>query len=233
MRTILQRANRQAEQAEITMAIKQLGETISKVDKLEADNYPPPDPSRPQLNTAWGQLLGLEGSGSACYFGVLGLLLKHGWVFTKRVRRPPTDPVNAMLSYGYTLLTNQVASAVQVVGLDPYIGFLHGSKYSKPSLALDMMEEFRPIIVDSLVLTLINKKIIKPDDFEETLGAFHLTDTARKTFLQQYEARLSEEITHPTFDYKVTYRQAIEKQVRLLARWLHDELESYPPFLVR
>ncbi len=233
MRTMLQRANRQAEEAEVTVAIRQLGETISKVDKLVADHYPPPDPSRPQLNTAWGRLLGFEGSGSASYFGVLGLLLKHGWVFTKRVRRPPTDPINAMLSYGYTLLANQVASAVQVVGLDPFVGFLHGSKYSKPSLALDVMEEFRPIIVDSLVLTLVNKRIIQPDDFVETLGAFRLTDGARKRFLLHYEARLNETIKHPTFDYEVTYRRAIELQVRLLGKWLQDEIEHYPPFLVR
>src|SRR5690606_35223445 len=114
--------------------------SLKQIERLEADGLPPPNPSKPQANSAWGRLLGLEGSGSAQYFGVFGHLLKHDLGFRKRVRRPPTDPVNAMLSLGYTLLANQVASAVNLAGLDPYVGFLHGAKYGKPALALDLME---------------------------------------------------------------------------------------------
>ncbi len=138
-----------------------------------------------------------------------------------------------MLSFGYVLLSNQVSSAVSLVGLDPYVGFLHGSKYGKPALALDLMEEFRPVVVDSIVLTLINTGAIQPGDFEERLGAFRLTDAGRKTFLQKYEERLSTSIRHPTFGYNVTYRKAIELQTRLLGKWLVGEIPEYTPFLVR
>jgi CRISPR-associated protein Cas1 len=131
------------------------------------------------------------------------------------------------------LLANQVASEVNVAGLDPYVGFLHGSKYGKPALALDLMEEFRPIVVDSVVLTLINTGALKKKDFTETLGAFRLTEAGRKTFLQKYEERLNTTIQHPTFDYKVTYRKAIEVQTRLLGKWLTGEVPEYVPFVVR
>ena len=185
------------------------------------------------MNSAWGQLLGYEGSGSAYYFGVFEKLLKQELGFRKRVRRPPTDPVNAMLSLGYVLLANQVASAVNVTGLDPYVGFLHGAKYGKPALALDLMEEFRPLVVDSVVLSLVNTKAIKAKDFTETLGAYRLTDGGRKVFYQKFEERLNTTIQHPTFDYKVTYRKAIEVQTRLLGKWLVGEVEQYIPFVVR
>jgi CRISPR-associated protein Cas1 len=164
---------------------------------------------------------------------VFAKLLKQDLGFRKRARRPPTDPVNALLSFGYVLLANQVASAVNMAGLDPYVGFLHGSKYGKPALALDLMEEFRPIVVDSVVLTLINTGAIKQDDFTEVLGAFRLTEAGRKTFLQKHEERLNTTIQHPTFEYKVTYRKAIEVQTRLLGKWLTGEVPDYVPFVVR
>lgn len=233
MRTLLLRANRKLEDAQVTRAVKAMAVLLAQVDQLESDGLPPPDPSKPQANSAWGRLLGLEGSGSASYFGVFGKLLKYELGFTRRVRRPPTDPVNAMLSFGYTLLTNQVASAINLVGLDPYVGFLHGSKYGKPALALDLVEEFRPIVVDSTVLTLVNTAAIKREDFVDTLGAFQLTEAGRKTFLQKYEERLNTTIRHPTFDYQVTYRKAIEVQTRLFAKWLTGEVPEYVPFVVR
>jgi CRISPR-associated protein Cas1 len=233
MRTLLLRANRKLEDEQVAKAVKAMAVLLAQVDQLEADGMPPPDPSKPQANSAWGRLLGLEGSGSASYFGVFGKLLKYDLGFTRRVRRPPTDPVNAMLSFGYTLLTNQVASAINLVGLDPYVGFLHGSKYGKPALALDLVEEFRPIVVDSTVLTLVNTAAIKQEDFVETLGAFQLTEAGRKTFLQKYEERLNITIQHPTFDYQVTYRKAIEVQTRLFAKWLTGEVPEYAPFVVR
>ncbi len=233
MRTLLLRANRKLADEQVARAIKAIAVLVAQVDQLESDGLPPPDPSKPQANSAWGRLLGLEGSGSAAYFGVFSKLLKYDLGFTKRVRRPPTDPVNAMLSFGYTLLTNQVASAINLVGLDPYVGFLHGSKYGKPALALDLVEEFRPIVVDSTVLTLVNTAAIKREDFVETLGAFQLTEAGRKTFLQKYEERLNTTIQHPTFDYQVTYRKAIEVQTRLFAKWLTGEVPEYVPFVVR
>lgn len=233
MRTLLLRANRKLDEPAVTQATASLAKLLKQIEALKSDGLPPPDPSNPQLNSAWGQLLGLEGSGSAAYFGVFNKLLKQDLGFRKRVRRPPTDPVNAMLSLGYTLLANQVAAAVNLAGLDPYVGFLHGSKYGKPALALDLMEEFRPIVVDSVVLTLINTGAIQAKDFTETLGAYHLTDAGRKTFFQKYEERLNTTIQHPTFNYQVSYRKAIEVQTRLLGKWLVGEIETYIPFMVR
>ncbi len=233
MRTLLLRANRKLNDKSVTEAIAALAQQIKQVEQLSAAGLPPPNPAKPQLNSAWGRLLGLEGSGSAAYFGVFSKLLKHNLGFKKRVKRPPTDPVNAMLSLGYTLLANQVSTAVNLVGFDPYVGFLHGSKYGKPALALDLMEEFRPIIVDSIVLTLINTRAIKREDFTETLGAFQLSDRGRKIFFQKYEERLNTTIRHPTFNYQVTYRKAIETQARLLSKWLIGEIDEYIPFVVR
>ncbi len=233
MRTLLMRANRKQRDDKVQRAVDGLAKILGQVEHLKADDLPPPNPSRPQANSAWGSLLGLEGSGSAYYFGVFGRLLKQDLGFTKRARRPPTDPVNALLSLGYTLLTNQVAAAINLTGLDPYVGFLHGSKYGKPALALDLVEEFRPVIVDSVVLSVINTKALQAADFTETLGAYHLTDQGRRTFLQKYEERLNTTIRHPTFDYQVTYRQAIEVQVRLLGKWLLAETPAYIPFTVR
>ena len=155
------------------------------------------------------------------------------WPFAQRIKRPPTDAVNSLLSFGYSLLTSKVASAVQLVGFDHYVGYLHSSVYGRPALALDVMEEFRPIIVDSIVLTMLNKRMLTPDDFEVELGAYRLKDERRKVFFTQFEERLNEEIKHPIFGYQTTYRRCIELQVRLLAKWLTDEIEAYPPFYVR
>jgi CRISPR-associated protein Cas1 len=233
MRTLLLRANRKLNDEAVKEAIESIAKLLKQIEALQADGLPPPNPGKPQLNSAWGRLLGYEGSGSACYFGVFGRLLKQDLGFAKRTRRPPTDPVNALLSLGYTLLANQVSAAVNLAGLDPYVGFLHGSKYGKPALALDLMEEFRPVVVDSVVLTLINTGAIKAKDFTQTLQAYQLTDAGRKTFFQKYEERLNTTIQHPTFDYQVTYRKAIEVQTRLLGKWLTGEVDRYTPFVVR
>jgi CRISPR-associated protein Cas1 len=179
------------------------------------------------------ELLGHEGTGSAGYFGVFGSLLREGWEFKGRVRRPPTDPVNALLSFGYALLTSQVSAAVQLVGLDPFVGYLHVARYGRPALALDLIEEFRAPIVDSVVLTVINNRILSPDDFTTELGAVSLTESGRRTYLRRFEERLTTEIVHPTFGYKATYRRCLELQVRLLAKTLVGEIEDYPPFVVR
>ncbi len=155
----------------------------------------------------------------------------HG--FSKRVRRPPTDPVNAMLSYGYVILSSQVASAVAGVGFDPYIGYLHSSRYGKPALALDLMEEFRPLIVDSVVLSLLNNRQLEQKDFEQELNSYRMTDAAKRLFLEKFEERMQEVITHPVFEYKVPYRRCIELQARLLGKYFTGEVNEYTPFTVR
>jgi CRISP-associated protein Cas1 len=182
-----------------------------------------------------GELLGCEGAGSAAYFGVFSRLLKCKWEhgFTRRVRRPPTDPVNALLSYGYTVLAGQVAANIATVGFDPYIGYLHSSRYGKTALALDLLEEFRPVIVDSVVLSLFNNRQLEPDSFEPELNSYRMKDATRKLFLTKFEERMQEVVTHPVFEYKVTYRRCIELQARLLAKYLQGEIKQYIPFTVR
>ena len=180
-----------------------------------------------------GSLLGFEGNGSSAYFGVFAKLLRSPMNFTRRRRRPPTDPINAMLSLGYTLLLHQVSSAIQAVGFDPYIGFLHQPRYGRPALALDLMEEFRPIIADSVVLNIINHHILTEKDFQEELGAVYLKPDARKTFYAKFEERLSEELTHPYFDYRTSYRRCMELQARLLGKYLTGEIPAYLPLSIR
>jgi CRISPR-associated protein Cas1 len=234
MRTLLMRANRKRDDAEIEQAAESIKGVMKQVDELERDpDAPPPDPSDPQADSAYGSLLGLEGSGTARYFGVFERLLKDDWGFEKRTKRPPRDPVNALLSFGYVLLTNHVASAVSIVGLDPYVGFLHSSQFGKPALALDVVEPFRSVVVDSVVLTLLNNRMLAQDDFEEKFGAWRLSDDGRRTFLTKFEERLNTEITHPTFGYKAIYRRCLELEVRLVAKWLTGEIEQFEPFTVR
>jgi CRISPR-associated protein Cas1 len=180
-------------------------------------------------------LRGHEGEGSAAYFGVFNHLIKaEGVSFSKRVRRPPTDPVNSLLSFGYALLANDIHAAVQTLGFDPYCGYLHADRYGRPSLALDLMEEFRPVVVDSTVLACLNKRVIQPDDFVVSLGEVcSLTPEGRKKFLVQYEERKGTEIQHPTFEYKATYQRCFELQARILAKCIQGELEQYEPFAIR
>lgn len=180
-----------------------------------------------------GPLLGLEGSGSGAYYGALGAMLLGGWTFPGRVRRPPTDPVNALLSFGYTVLTKQVVSLVWAVGLDPGIGVLHQPGFGKPALALDLLEQFRAPVVDSVVLTVLNTGQLKPDDFRYELGGCWLDDAGRKLFLTRLEARLDEKVKHPVFKYTVTYRRSIELQARLFAKYALGEVDRYVPFTVR
>lgn len=234
-RTQLLRSNRRLDKPVIASAAESLRGILDHVVSIQSDGTPPPDPQRPQSGTAWGSLQGFEGAGSAQYFGAFGDLLRSdtGLKFDTRTRRPPRDPVNALLSYGYTLLLHQCCAALQTVGLDTYIGFLHTSQYSKPALALDLMEEFRTPIVDSVVITLVNNRILGVDDFIEELGSYRLKDKPRRTFLEKFEERMHTEITHPVFEYKVTYRRCIELQARLLGKTLSGEIPLYQPFIVR
>ena len=168
------------------------------------------------------QVRGIEGLAAREYFGLWPKMLKHGWTFSGRNRRPPTDPVNALLSFAYGLLRGQVTAAVNVAGLDPYIGYLHEVHHGQPAMVLDLMEEFRPLVADNVVLSVVNNKEIKPKDFRESLGAYRLSDTGRKSFLQAFERKMTDEFTHPVFKYRCSYRRAIELQARLLARHLQE-----------
>ena len=233
-RTLLMRTNRKLENAEIEQAVAMLKGVIEKVERFQGWKVGEQDKTvtNPAVEVV-NDLLGLEGAGSADYFGVFGKMLKCDWGFAGRHKRPPTDPVNALLSYGYTILMHKVQSAIGVVGLDPFFGFLHSSQYGKPALALDLMEEFRPVIVDSVVMTLINTGALKREDFIAELGTFRLTDTGRRTFLEKLEERLNTPIEHPTFGYKATYQRCLELQTRLLSKHLTGEIPIYPPFIVR
>ena len=185
------------------------------------------------------ELLGLEGNAARIYFEGFPRLLKPGagaeaaFDFQTRNRRPPKDPVNALLSLAYALLARDVAVTCRLVGLDPFLGFYHQPRYGRPALALDVMEEFRPIIADSVVLNAVNTRVVGPEDFVRSGLGVALKPEGRKNFLRAYERRMTEEITHPVFGYRVSYRRILEVQVRLLARHLLGEIETYPDFRTR
>ncbi len=153
--------------------------------------------------------------------------------FARRNRRPPRDAVNALLSLGYSLLARDCTVAAHAVGFDPYVGFYHQPRFGRPALALDLMEEFRPLIADSVALTLINNRVISPGDFVRAGDAVNLSQDGRKRFFTAYEQRLGTTIVHPVFDYQVSYRRAIELQARLLAKALTGDIEQYVPFMTR
>jgi CRISPR-associated endonuclease Cas1/CRISPR-associated protein Cas4 len=189
------------------------------------------------------QLLGAEGNAAARYFRHFGRMLSgpdgHGapedWPFDfeRRTRRPPTDPVNALLSYAYSLLVRSVAVTLTAVGFDAQRGFFHQSRYGRPSLALDVMEPFRPLLADSAVLTVINNGEVGPGDFVHAGGAVALSEAGRRSFIAAFERRMSQEVTHPVFGYAAQYRQVVEIQCRLLGRHLLGEIASYPNFTTR
>lgn len=234
-RTLLLRSSRIHENQQVDEAAETIERMIEQVDALPTVATIAPDPARPQQDTVLGQLMGIEGAAAAAYFGAYGQLFidKWGRTFSGRHKRPPTDPINALLSYGYTLLISQAVAAAQVVGFDEYVGYLHSTQYGKPALALDIVEMFRAPVVDSVVLTLLNNRMLDQSDFEETLGAWRLTDRGRKLFLQKFEERLSTEISHPILKNKVTYRRCLELQMRLLSRWLLGELKRFRGFYTR
>jgi CRISP-associated protein Cas1 len=178
------------------------------------------------------QVRGIEGLAAREYFACWSEMLKGAWTFSGRSRRPPTDPVNALLSFAYGLLRSQVTAAVHLAGLDPYIGYLHEVTRGQPAMVLDLMEEFRALVADNVVLSVLNNREIQRKDFTESLGAFLLSDGGRKTFLQAFERKLSDEFTHPVFGYRCSYRRAIELQARLLARHLQEDV-PYKPLTLR
>jgi CRISP-associated protein Cas1 len=235
----LLRYNRAQSDPEVRQAIDQLAASIDTVEALPLQKVLPARPLASGDNRVEGTplevILGLEGAGSAAYFRCFGKLLTNQdqWPFPGRVKRPPTDPVNSLLSFGYALLATKVASAVQLVGFDHFVGYLHSSFYGRPALALDLMEEFRPLIVDSVVLNILNNRMLTANDFKVELGAYRLKQEKHKILFTKLEERLNEEVSHPIFGYKTTYRRCIELQVRLLAKWLTGEIDAYPPFFMK
>ncbi|MTJ48013.1 type I-D CRISPR-associated endonuclease Cas1d [Dolichospermum sp. UHCC 0259] len=178
------------------------------------------------------EVMGVEGLAAREYFACWQRMVGKQWTFNGRNRRPPTDPVNSLLSFAYALLQGQVMAAVHIAGLDPYIGYLHEVSRGQPAMVLDLMEEFRALIADNLVLSLLHKQAIKPDDFHESLGAYRLKDDAKKTFLKAFDTKMNDEFKHPVFDYRCNYRRAIELQARLLGRHLQEGV-PYKPLSLR
>lgn len=181
------------------------------------------------------QLMGLEGEAASVYFGVFAQLLREsGFDFDGRARRPPADPVNALLSFAYVLLASECASALAGVGLDPYVGFLHQDRPGRKSLALDLMEELRAPMSDRFVLTLINRGQIKPTDFvTEASGAVRLTEDARKALLTAYQKRKKETLRHPYLEESIELGLIPHAQALLLARHVRGDMAQYTPFVVR
>ena len=185
---------------------------------------------------SFGTLLGIEGAAARVYFAHFGGMIKAGnsaFDFRTRNRRPPKDPVNAVLSFLYSMLMRQAMVSAMVVGFDPYMGFYHQPKYGRPALALDLAEEFRPLIADSAALTLFNNAELKEKDFIRRAGAVSLTQDGRKAVITAFERRMDTLITHPLFQYSISYRRILEVQARLLGRHLLGELKKYPGFTTR
>lgn len=223
---------------------------------LMRNHISPPEGVLPKLKQAaitaesagsLSSLLGIEGAAAALYFAHFGGMLKaeesdadadrESWTpvfdFNGRNRRPPRDPVNALLSLSYSLLAKECTNAAAAVGFDPYVGFYHQPRFGRPALALDVMEEFRPILADSAVLTAINNGMLGPQHFVTAGRSVNLNPAGRKIFFEVYERRMQQVATHPVFDYKVSYRRALELQFRILARVLTAELREYQPFTTR
>ncbi len=183
-------------------------------------------------------LLGLEGQSASLYFGEFSRMLKgqppgQGFDFKNRNRRPPRDPVNCLLSFAYAMLCKDCFSVACTVGFDPYWGFFHAGKYGKPSLALDLMEEFRAVIADSVVLTMVNNRMVTPADFLVWGSACQLTEAGRRQFFVAYEQRKATIIRHPVYGYKMSYGRMLEVQARMLSAYVRGDVPQYTGFTVR
>lgn len=212
--TLLQRHRR----SHIELALPEIGEIKSRL---------------PLLHTADSiqGLMGIEGSCDRCFFSAFAKMIRKEFYFTHRTRRPPRDPVNSLLSFGYSLLYDEVFSALHSVGFDPYLGYLHGIKYGRPSLALDLIEEFR-FLIDGFVLYLINNRILTKEDFVRlTSGSFYLKENARARFFKQYENRMSTMVSYG--DSRLPYRRIIFRQAEHLAGVVSGKNPEYQGFLCK
>lgn len=222
-RTVLQRALRDhacdGRREDLEAAILRLAQQLRELERVQSVD----------------ELRGKEGEAANRYFGVFDCLItsqKESFRFESRNRRPPTDNINALLSYVYTLLTHDANSALEAVGLDPQVGYLHAERPGRPSLALDLIEEFRSFIGDRLVLSLVNLKQIQAKDFTVTgSGAVTMSDEARKVLLSAYQKRKQDEIAHPFLGEKVQVGMLFQLQALLLARHIRGDMDGYPPFI--
>jgi CRISP-associated protein Cas1 len=219
-RVALLRGQREFPEQQFDRGLAQLEQAIAPIDRTDSID----------------SLRGLEGTGSAAYFGCLnGLIRAEGFEFKGRNRRPPLDPVNALLGLGYALLRHDAQSALNIVGFDPYLGYLHTQRYGRPSLALDLMEEFRPLVVDAIALGALNRKVLSAEDFvkEPLSGAVSLTPDGLRAFLRLYEQKKQSKFKHPVLQTQCTYQEAFELQARLLAKYLMGETDKYPPLVLK
>jgi CRISPR-associated protein Cas1 len=222
-RTMLQR-NHVEPQSDDLAAIKRMAEMAERAQSMD-------------------ELLGVEGNGARLYFQSFAGMIKVNdddgdrsqfrFDFAGRNRRPPRDAVNALLSLAYSLLVKDLTIACYAVGFDPYLGYYHQPRFGRPALALDLMEPFRPLIADSAVLAAINTRMVTPKDFVQAGPAVALTPAGRKAFFRSYELRMDSLVTHPLFEYRVSYRRLLEIQARFLARVLEGEIGEYPVFVTR
>lgn len=218
-RTLLQR-NHVEPPKDVLGQMKNLAERAETTDSIES-------------------LLGIEGTAARLYFQAFSGLIKveddalATFAFEQRNRRPPRDPINAMLSLAYSLLSKDLTIVCHAIGFDPYWGILHQPRFGRPALALDLMEMFRPLVSDSVVITAINTRMVAAEDFVRAGAAVSLTPAGRKGLLRAYEQRMDMLVTHPLFDYRVSYRRVLEIQARLLARFICGEIETFPTFETR
>jgi len=216
---------------EVLVELKRLARKADRVERAES-------------------LLGIEGTAARIYFQHFAGMLKPGgepidsgaalgepprfdFKIRHRNRRPPRDPVNALLSLAFALLAKDLTVTAAAVGFDPYLGFYHLPRPGRPALALDLMEPFRPLLADSVVITAINNRMVSPEQFLDAGNGVALTSSGRKAFFRAYEQRMDQLVTHPLFDYRVSYRRLLEIQTRLLARVASNELTNYPAFVTR
>ncbi len=228
-RTVLRRARRdhgdaltEPDRARLDDAVDRLGRVLTALPR----------------ETDVDALRGLEGEAAQVYFSAFDAMVRHDdagrFALTRRSRRPPRDPINSLLSFVYALLTHDVRGALEGVGLDPQVGFLHRERPGRPSLALDLVEEFRAVFADRLVLSLINRRQVSGDGFvTDAAGSVTMTDETRKAVLTAYQARKKEEIMHPFLEETVPVGLLAHVQARILARHLRGDLDGYPPFLWR
>lgn len=215
-RALLQKYRRNHPEVPFEESIRELEKLISELPRKEKVS----------------SVFGLEGRASAIYFSCFGRMFRKELQFKKRTRHPPLDPVNALLSFGYTIITQEMLSVVSSLGFDPYIGFLHGIEYGRPSLALDLIEEFRAPIIDRLILEIINKGIISSGDFEKKENSIYLKDSSRRKFFQQYEKRMKDTFLLPGREEGANYRRIFFIQAQKFARVL-KEGGLYKTFTIR
>jgi CRISPR-associated protein Cas1 len=208
------------------------GEVPERVSKLMASFRDATESARDMT-----ELLGIEGKAAAVYFEQFESMLKQreDWKFDwrGRNRRPPRDPVNALLSLGYSMLAKELTGVCHAVGLDPFLGFMHQPRYGRPALALDLMEEFRPLTADSVAISLINRGELGPEDFIRSANGTFLNEAGRKRFWEGWFRRLDTEVSHPEFEYKMAYRRMLEVQARQLWRFVRGEAAAYHGFTTR